>query len=224
MIRPRCTGRRACGCRGWPVWLWRRCFCRSYRYSGQEVWMDARVRSGCFNPYAAVSSRRCQGQRAVGRRHETLAGGQAASRNPRHLPKPRQSIRVHSWRPDRQIGAGTECSVPPTGRGLPNDSRACCTGQYRNPYCSHPSLSPAGVGYRGLVIGKRRASSPSPDYFGRRGRDLQQLAGWRNWLGAGQQWDVAFLGGGILGGHESDTCWHGMLRWKPAPGPYRKQR
>lgn len=42
-------------------------------------------------------------------------------------------------------------------------------------------------------------------------------------LGAGKQWDVAFFGGGgILGVHESDTCWHGlqgMLRWKPASRP-----
>lgn len=65
------------------VWLWRRCVCRSYRYSGQEVWMDARVRSGWLCPYAAVSSRWMP--RVVGRRQEArdpcswLAGPQAGT-------------------------------------------------------------------------------------------------------------------------------------------------
>lgn len=104
---------------GWPVWLWLRCFCRSYRYSGQEVWMDARVRSGWLCPYAAVSSRRCQGQEAG--EHETLAGrGRPASRNPRHLPKPRQRIRgaqLAARQADRRR-YGVHGYLPPTRAGI----------------------------------------------------------------------------------------------------------
>lgn len=62
---------------------------------------------------------------AKGRRQEARdpCRGRTPSRNPRQLPKPRQSIRVHSWRPDRQICAGTGVHARPR-RGLHNDSWA----------------------------------------------------------------------------------------------------
>lgn len=90
--------------------------------------------------------------------------------------------------------------------------------QHRNGYCTHPSLSRGGVGYRGVVIGDVELRPLAPIILGRRGRDLQQLAGWVLGSSSGR-WDVAFLGGGILGGHESDTSWHGMLRWKARSRP-----
>lgn len=50
--------------------------------------------------------------------------------------------------------------------------------QHRNGYCTHPSLSRRGVGYRGVVIGDVELRPLAPIILGRRGRDLQQLAGW----------------------------------------------
>lgn len=68
--------------------------------------------------------------------------------------------------------------------------------QYRNQHCTHPSLSPAGVGYRGLVIGEGELRPLAPIILGRRGRDLQQLGAGL----VGKQWDVAVFGGRDFGG------------------------
>lgn len=65
--------------------------------------------------------------------------------------------------------------------------------QYRNRCCTHPSLSLAGVGYRGLVIGVGELRPLGPIILGRRGRDLQQLC-------AGQAVGCGIFGGRDFGG------------------------
>lgn len=69
-----------------------------------KVWMDTLVSGQIGSVHLPPwSSRRfCQGQeRQAGKEARDPCSRQAASRNPRHLPKPRQSIRAHSWRADR---------------------------------------------------------------------------------------------------------------------------